>query len=108
MAMSMPALIARAMASFLSWATYSRFHRLSMSAQSVTITPSQFSSCFSQRVRYRALAWKGTPLLVVLLTITDSAPPSWIALRYGSKCFSRISISPIELWVRSRPLTGEP
>ena len=72
--MSMPALIAILMASFLVAAMWSRVQRLLMSAQSVTIIPSQFRSSFNHLVRYSLLAWKGMPLSTPELTITLNAP----------------------------------
>ena len=107
MAMSMPALIAMAMASFLSLATFSRCQRLLMSAQSVTIMPSQPSSSLSQPVSRRRLMCVGTPLMLDEFTIMVRAPLRRHS-RNGAKCFSRRSASLITAGVRSWPLNGTP
>ena len=105
--MSIPALMAILTASFLVAAMWSRVHRLLISAQSVTIIPSQFKSSFNHSVSSSRLAWKGIPLSTPEFTITDSAP-ALTAAKNGAKCFSRISLREIEEGVRSLPETGTP
>ena len=105
--MSMPALMAIFIASFLSAAIWSRVHRLLMSAQSVTIMPSQLRSSLSQPVSNSRLAWKGIPLFTPEFTISVSAPAR-TASRNGVKYFSRISMFDTDEGVRSLPLTGTP
>lgn len=105
--MSMPAFMAMRMASFLVAAMWSRTHRLLMSAQSVTIMPSQLRPSFSQSVSRVLLAWNGMPMLMDELGMSVSAPAR-AAWRKGMKYFSRISLSPTADGVRSRPVTGTP
>ena len=64
----------------------------SMSAQSVTSMPSQFSCSFTQPVRRVLLAWVGMPLMEAELTIAVSAP-AWKHSLNGRKYFSRRSFS---------------
>ncbi len=87
---SIPAFMPNARASLRFAATRSRVQRLLMSAQSVTIIPSQFRSSLSQTVSSSWLACIGTPLMDEELTIKVSAPASMQALK-GAKCFSRRS-----------------
>ena len=82
--MSMPALMAMAMASFFDAATWSRSYMLLMSAQSVTIMPSQLRPSLSHTVSSSWLACMGMPSFTPEFTMSDSAP-ACIALRKGSK-----------------------
>ncbi len=78
-----------------------------MSAQSVTIRPSQFSPSFTQPVRSSLLACVGIPLIEAELTIKVSAPALRQSLN-GRKNFSLNSLSGTTAGVLSLPETGTP
>ena len=104
---STPALIARTIPSFCVLTIWSRLRKFSISAQSVTTTPSQFNSCLSQPVSNRLLATPFIPFSIEELVITDKAP-ALRARRNGANCFSRKSISVTFPGLRSIPLPVTP